>query len=68
MGLSGPKLRAARERAGLSQGELAKLVGTSRTLINGYENGKRQASIRRLARLATVLEVRADELLDVERP
>ena len=66
MGLSGPKLRAARERAGLTQGELAKKVGTSRTLVNGYENGHRQASLGRLIHLASVLGVRTDDLLDTE--
>jgi DNA-binding XRE family transcriptional regulator len=39
MGTDGDLLRAARERAGLTQGELADLVGAHRASVGNWENG-----------------------------
>jgi transcriptional regulator with XRE-family HTH domain len=44
-------LRAARERAGLSQAALAERSGTSQATISAYESGRKQPSIDTLSRL-----------------
>lgn len=44
-------LRAARERAGLSQTDLAARTGTSQAAISAYERGRKQPSIATLDRL-----------------
>ncbi|MHB8264160.1 MAG: helix-turn-helix domain-containing protein [Acidimicrobiales bacterium] len=44
-------VRRSRQRAGLSQSELARRSGVARTLINRYENGHLSPSIFSLARL-----------------
>ena len=40
-------LRAARERAGLSQSELAKAAGTSQPAVSEIERGRRQPTVAR---------------------
>ena len=59
------KLRAAREKAGLSQAELARRVGVSQGLIWAIENGAKRPSIKVLARIAAELSLSLDELLPV---
>ena len=59
------KLRAAREKAGLSQAELARRVGVSQGLIWAIENGTKRPSIKVLARIASELSLSLDELLPV---
>lgn len=44
-------LRAARQRAGLTQAALGERAGVSQALISAYENGHRQPTIPTLARL-----------------
>lgn len=44
-------LRAARERAGLSQSELARLSGVAQSVVSAYEAGKRQPALTTLAKL-----------------
>jgi transcriptional regulator with XRE-family HTH domain len=44
-------LRGARQRAGLTQGELARRAGTSQATISAYENATKQPSVETLARL-----------------
>ena len=44
-------LRAARERSRLSQTELAKRAGVAQSVISAYESGRREPSLRTLARL-----------------
>jgi transcriptional regulator with XRE-family HTH domain len=45
------ELRHARERAGLSQAELARRAGTSQTAISAYEGGHKAPSVTTLERL-----------------
>ncbi len=61
----GERLKAARERANLTQSKLAELSGISlRTIIN-WENGVRKPSnIEKLNKLAEVLHTTRSELLD----
>ena len=44
-------LREARQRAGLSQAELARRAGLSRSVLSVYESGRREPSSEALARI-----------------
>lgn len=57
------RLRAARERRGLSQRELSKLLEIGDNQINKYENGGAEPSLRVLYRIAEQLGVTADYLI-----
>lgn len=60
----GGNLRAARQRAGLSQEELAKLIGgVSRNVIWRLEADDREPRLNTILRLAAALEVEPGELL-----
>lgn len=51
------RLRAAREQAGLSQGQAAKLLGVQRPTVSEFEAGRRRVSAEELARLAEIYGV-----------
>jgi transcriptional regulator with XRE-family HTH domain len=57
-------LREAREKAGMSMQELAKLVGVSPAAICRYEQGKRIPKTQIAKRLAEVLNLVWYELID----
>ena len=57
------RLRAARERRGLSQGELANRADFQASAISHFETGTRKPSFDNLRRLADALEVTTDYLL-----
>lgn len=59
----GSRLKKARERAGLTQVELAKRLGGSPTTVAKYEQNKAQPSIPALVRLSNLLRVSSDVLL-----
>ena len=62
---AGVLLRQARQRAGLSQVELATRAGVTQSVISAYESGQRQPAIPALARL---IEAAGFELtLDLRR-
>jgi len=54
----GVRLREARERAGLSQGELGALVNLDRTAVNKIEGGVRKVTALELSEIAAALGVR----------
>ena len=59
------KLRKVRDRAGLSQSEIAEKLGvTDRALISQYETGKRQPSLPVLLKYARLAKVTMDVLVD----
>lgn len=65
----GRNLRRFRQRAGLSQEELAYQAEMNRGYVNGIERFVRNPTVLVLQRLATPLGVRpADFLLDVQTP
>lgn len=59
----GRAIKDARERAELTQEDLAKLVGIGRTSITNIEAGKQRLPIDLLYDIADVLEVQAATLL-----
>jgi transcriptional regulator with XRE-family HTH domain len=60
-----------RARSGLSQAELARRAGMTRSVVNAYERGQRQPGVDALARLASAgglrLELATPPALDDER-
>lgn len=63
----GRRLRAARERAGITQAELAERAGLQAESISRIETGQRALSLGNLGRLATALEVGLGDLIDEGR-
>lgn len=51
------RLRTAREHAGLSQGQVAKLFGYQRPTISEIEAGRRRVSAEELARFCEIYDV-----------
>ena len=62
------RLKAARQASGYSQQEVARLLGVDKTTYCGYEIGRRQPDLNRLRRLAQLLEVSTDQLLELDPP
>jgi transcriptional regulator with XRE-family HTH domain len=60
---AGATLRAMRDRAGITQAELASRTGTSQATISAYENGSKQPSVATFSRLLAATGTR----LAVER-
>jgi transcriptional regulator with XRE-family HTH domain len=56
----GRNIRAIRAERGVSQEQLASILGVHRTYMGALERGERNISLRSLERLAAALEV--DEL------
>jgi ribosome-binding protein aMBF1 (putative translation factor) len=61
--LFGENVRDARERAGLSQSQLAQRVQVDRAAISLYERGAHAPSLHTIVRLANALEITAGQLL-----
>lgn len=51
-------LRDLRERAGLSQAELARRAGTSQATVSAYESGRKHPSVDTFARLLAAVGAR----------
>ena len=62
----GRRLRALREAADKSQGDLADRAGLSRTYLNQLEAGRRDPSLSTLTRLARALGVKLEALIRAE--
>ncbi|AKQ07449.1 transcriptional regulator [Bacillus phage Pavlov] len=52
-----------RDKAGLSQTELADKLGVDKATINRYEKGTRQPSVEMLYKISKVLNVSIDNLI-----
>ncbi|MBU5638846.1 helix-turn-helix domain-containing protein [Geomonas sp. Red69] len=59
----GERIRRSREALGLTQRQLADLVGSSPPNINYYEKGSRSAPLSMVIKLASVLGISTDFLL-----
>lgn len=55
-------IKKIRKKYGLSQGELAELIGVTQATISLYETGKRNINIETAQKIAIALEVSLDEL------
>ena len=56
-------LKPFRERKGVTQTELAKVLSLTPKAVNFYELGKREPTLANLVRMADYLGVSVDELL-----
>lgn len=61
-------LRRYRRKAKMTQAELAAALGSSRSLISHYEQGKRQPSLHQSVRIADILQISVDALCREEAP
>ncbi len=59
----GKKLREARLKKKLSQGDVAKILGVHRTYISGLERGRRNPSLLTVQKVAKALNISPKELL-----
>lgn len=59
-------LRKAREKAGLSQAEVADAIGVARPTYSNYERGVREPYVPMIQKIAEVLGMTGDELLGLE--
>jgi len=62
-----PGLRRCRERALLTQADLAERSGVAEVTINRLENDRHQARISTVRKLADALRIEASELMDSEQ-
>lgn len=60
----GARIRGLREARSLTQVEVADHLGVSQTAVSYWEKGRRVPSVAMLARLAGLLGVTIDELID----
>lgn len=56
-------LKTLRLKSSLSQADLAKLLGVSRSAVSSYENGTRSPNNETLVKLATIFNVSTDFIL-----
>lgn len=57
------QIKAARESAGFSQKELAKIIGVAPSTFNGYESGNHDPKSELLSKIADACNVTVDFLL-----
>lgn len=62
----GERLKMFCETRGLTQTQLAELVGVAKTTITGYEKGNREPDVAKIKKLAVSLGVTGDDLLGTE--
>ena len=63
MHIIGERLKEIRKKLGITQGELASLIGVSETTVWNWENGKREPRSTEINKLAKVLGVSVSYLL-----
>jgi transcriptional regulator with XRE-family HTH domain len=59
----GERLRVLRERQGLTQVRLAKMLGTSQAALSQVERGSRGLTVQQVVKLARVLKATPNEIL-----
>lgn len=59
----GERIRQARERAGLSQKQIAEALGIDQSAVSFWETGKSEPTLHNLRRLADILGCRPADLL-----
>lgn len=59
----GKKLREVRIKKGLSQGDVARILGVHRTYISGLERGARNPSLLTVQKIAKAIGINAKKLI-----
>lgn len=62
----GTRIKIARKQKGLTQEQLAEVIGVSRSAISRWESGDMEPTIKNLAELARTLDVSSDHLLGLD--
>ena len=62
----GARLRLARVRRGMSQGDLSRRIGVDPSYISQIETGRREPSLANLRRIAQAVDASADYLLGLD--
>ena len=60
------RMKEARKRKGLTQEQLATMIGVAKPTYNGYEKGNSEPNMLTLTKIMNVLEVDADFLFQDE--
>ena len=63
----GIRIRDFRESKGLTQKELAEIVGVQGAVISNWETGRNRPNVDVLKKLCTALNTSADELIGIKR-
>ena len=58
-------LKTARERKGISQKDMAEIIGVAKSTYSLYESGNREPNVQTIKKIADILNVSADELLGI---
>jgi transcriptional regulator with XRE-family HTH domain len=61
------RLKEFRQKAGISQQELAYIVGLKASAVSNYEQGTREPNIETLAKIAIALDCSVDDLIDFKK-
>ena len=64
----GSRIARLRREKGMTQTELADLLGVSQPVVSDYENGAIKLSGETIVQLARILGASADEILGLEKP
>ena len=59
----GKNLKRIRTEKGITQGDIVRKIGVSRSFISNIENGKTNPTLSTISKLAKALRVSTDELL-----
>lgn len=63
MGTFGERLKGLRNERGISQNELSKYIGVSKSSVNMYERGEREPGFETLEAIADFFNINMDYLL-----
>lgn len=66
MGTLSENIKAARVAAKMTQEELANRLGTTKSAVSRYEKGKREPALAQIAQIASVLNVKFEDLVSVQ--
>lgn len=64
----GKKLQLAREEAGLSQEQLANMLGCAQSTLSNYEKGKRRLYLTQLENIAEILDKPIEYFMESSAP
>lgn len=64
----GRKLQMAREEAGLSQEQLASMMGCAQSTLSNYEKGKRRLYLNQLEKIAEILNKPIEFFIESNEP